>query len=830
MKKTSLLLTCTGAVLVLGLAACNGGGGGGGSVDPDTYTYRGYSASLATNWNPHSWETNADSGVLDYLSEGFVSLQPKDTAKGEYQWAFDMAESVTDVTKSSKSDLVKYVGMTQEEADDYVNGLEAGNEGQYVYQIKLRDGLKWQDGSAINADSFINSGKLLLDPKMKNYRANNYVAGTSAIAGGFGYYYAGAKGYFDATTKYSTFEPSIYGDLVFCLSGELSGKTVYSPSYLTSYFAEYEYTYEEILDYFEYYGGPAATDNQKLEGKTLSEIVGDPTLKAIWDADVEFWCSTPNEELTFFVTESELPEATWDTVGLYKVDDKTFNYVMETPLDRSQTLVSFTSNWLVHEKTYNDNKDTSGALTTTTYGTKVATTMSFGPYKLESLQESKQMVFVQNENWWGYTKQADGTLKSEALFEVDGKKVEQFKTTKIVIDVLDDAAAKQKFLAGELTEYSPTAAELPEYALSDALYQVDETYTMSLFFNSNLDALKEMDKSKGNTNSVVLSNTEFRKAFSLAIDRAEWVGATEAYKPAYALLNNLYYYDVWNNPQSQYRSSEPAMQAVCKLYGVEYGAGKTYATLEEAYKSITGYNLTEAQKLMKSACEALTQGGLYKAGDAITIKLGYAAGALQDAQLQQIALLNKYINAAAAGSGFGTITLEGVGNISNRYKAVPEGEYAIGYGAWGGAAFAPFGMMQLYCDPDYTSVNEIACYDPTTEELKIEFEYKGQLFSDTMTWQKWSQSMEGTGKYANADNEIKLRILATLEEGFLERFYRIPLAGSTASFLLGYQVSYLTEEYNIMYGFGGLRLMKYNYTDKGWAKYVSDHGGKIDYK
>ena len=46
-----------------------------------------------------------------------------------------------------------------------------------------------------------------------------------------------------------------------------------------------------------------------------------------------------------------------------------------------------------------------------------------------------------------------------------------------------------------------------------------------------------------------------------------------------------------------------------------------------------------------------------------------------------------------------------------------------------------------------------------------------------------------------------------------------PLAGSTSSFLLGFQVSYITEEYNIMYGFGGFRLMKFNYSDADWESF-----------
>ena len=112
---------------------------------------------------------------------------------------------------------------------------------------------------------------------------------------------------------------------------------------------------------------------------------------------------------------------------------------------------------------------------------------------------------------------------------------------------MTDDAAKQAFLKGQLDTWSPSAEELLNYSTSEQLYQVDETYTMRFFFHTNLDSLKEMDASLGNTNSVVLSNENFRKAMSLALDRADWVSATPGYKPAYSVLSSLYFYDVYES-------------------------------------------------------------------------------------------------------------------------------------------------------------------------------------------------------------------------------------------------------------------------------------------
>jgi oligopeptide transport system substrate-binding protein len=265
------------------------------------------------------------------------------------------------------------------------------------------------------------------------------------------------------------------------------------------------------------------------------------------------------------------------------------------------------------------------------------------------------------------------------------------------------------------------------------------------------------------------------------------------------------------------------MEAICRLYGVKYGEGARYKTLDEAYASITGYDLGAARALMKKAADELSSGGVYKKGEEVRVRVAFSAGALSSDDNKLISLLNKYLNAAAENSGFGTITLEAVGNVENRYSAVPSGEYAVGYGAWGGAAFYPFRHFELYMDPDKYSVNEAACYDPKKDVLTLSV--GGENVS--MTWQEWSRSMLGSGRYAAALVSKKLEVCARLEEAFLSTYYRIPLYSSTESTLLSHQCDYYTDEYNIMYGFGGLRLLSYRYNDGEWASAVRDG---VDYK
>ena len=769
---------------------------------PATYTYRTYSSSLGNNWNPHTWETSADDSIQSYLSTPLATMQVKDSENGIYQWIFEAASDVIDVTKEHQDDLTKFActlpeGKTAEEI----------TEG-YVYEIKLNPEMRWENGTPINADTYIYSMKALLDPAMKNYRANLYYAGESAVAGGAAYYYQGSTAYLPIGVDTGVYlENGAVEDLyvdVFNFWGAEGYKDAEgneTPQYVS------------VLDETAYSADGAGED--EYSGKALYEYFAP-------GGQYESYAGT-----YLFNTQTYEDGVDYDaTVGCYKVDDYTIRYVCQSYLDRNYFLTSCTSNWLVYEDLYEAGKDTSGTLVTTNYGTSMETSMSYGAYKLASLQKDKQIVFVQNEEWYGYEKQEDGSLLSMTPYEVDGEHIQRYQTTSVIIDVMDDAAAKQAFLKGELSEWAPTPDDLVTYSTSEQLYKVDETYTQSFFFNCGLENLKVMDESKGNQNSVVLSNVNFRKAMSLAIDRQEYAAATQGYKPAYSLLNSLYYYDVYNDPTSSYRNSDEAMTAIVNLYEVEYGEGTPYATLRDAYKSINGYNKTEATALFTKACEELVAAGLYTAGDPIHIRIGFKKGALDSSDNQVGEVIQRQLNAALEGTGFGTLELELVGNINDRYGDTAKGEYAIGYGAWGGAAFYPFRNFQVYCDPDQYSIHEAGCWDPKTETLTLNV--NGEEV--TMTWQAWSQCMVGTGTYSNADFPTKLSILSQMEEQYLKKYYRIPLAGTTACTMLSYQINYYTDEYNIMYGFGGLELTNYNYTDAEWAEFVAEEGGVLSYE
>ena len=168
MKK--LLSLVLAVVMVFGLVACGGNGGETKPVETTPvaeaaeYTLNYYTEALGTVWNPHNWDTNGDSAILGYLETPLASMSILDSENGVYQWVYEAATYVKDVTKENQGDLTKYQvtlpeGVTAEE-------VESG----YVYEIGLNPDMKWENGTPINADTYIYSMKQLLNPDMRNYR------------------------------------------------------------------------------------------------------------------------------------------------------------------------------------------------------------------------------------------------------------------------------------------------------------------------------------------------------------------------------------------------------------------------------------------------------------------------------------------------------------------------------------------------------------------------------------------------------------------------------------------------------------------------------------
>ena len=103
------------------------------------YTYNDYASSLATNWNPHTWEMDVDRAILDFVASPFVDISIDDSNESIYQWVYEMATEVNDVTASNLSDLTKY-------GSAFTGTPDSG----YVYEIKLNPDACWQNGERLS--------------------------------------------------------------------------------------------------------------------------------------------------------------------------------------------------------------------------------------------------------------------------------------------------------------------------------------------------------------------------------------------------------------------------------------------------------------------------------------------------------------------------------------------------------------------------------------------------------------------------------------------------------------------------------------------------------
>lgn len=811
-----LLALFLALAMVFTLASCGGGtkttdptttGQGGEDTptttpapvveDEGTYTYREAWSAGPLNWNPHSWEMNTESAFMDYVIAPFVYATFD--GEGGWMWAYDAATAVTDIT------------ATFPDKEQY--GVPADATEKYVYEIKLRPEMKWEDGTPITADDYVESAKRLLDPYMKNYRSNSYTTGESEVANAALYINndkAGQPVYADVAgaepealegkDMYLTFvEPCVF-------FGEPAEKYYndekYAPNFVVNeedIFAKYTESGEKYIPF---------TEDMIPELNAIAESFGD---------------ANPEAYLEFLVydTGEVYEEMPWENVGIVKVDDYTILYILERPLSMFYMMSNLTGNWLVKTDLYDANMKTVEDLKATDYGTDGDKFMSCGPYRIIGYEKDKQIRLERNPHYWAFK---DGKFNPE-----NG----MYRADYVTIDIVEDEATREQlFLSGQIDTHGLNAEKMVRFKKSDRIYFADETYTARYIFATSLEALQARDEEKGSGCRAVLNNKNFRKALSRSIDRAKYCAeATSGFKPAYFLLNSLYFYDIEHDENSVYRDTQYAKRAVLNLYDVECSDDQ----VDAEYAKITGRNLDEAKELFTQAYQEVVDAGIYNGEDLVPIEIMVSPSELTPQHIKQQQLMQEFWDEGTAGTPFeGKIKVEFESGDKKRYDNVAHGKNMAIHGAWGGAAFYPFSIIRVYCNPEYMGgldkIHESNGWNPGEATLEMTINRAdGTTVTETRTFADWSDQINGNGEYAE-DGLEKLQVLAQLETGILETYQCIPLGTYTSAFLLSYKVDYALDDYHIMYGWGGFRFLEFNYTDQEWAEFVKDQGGTLDYE
>ena len=802
---------------------------------PDTYTYQDSVSTLASNWNPHTYQTNDDAypvetgririGLYDIIfNDELHPVEGKDPFTGYVVIPEMAASEPVDVTEQIKAEHPEF------------NIPDAATSG-YAYTIDLNPDACWEDGTPINADTYVYSMKQLLNPDLLNYRATDMYAQQFCIAGAEAYANGGQTAWTDSYGAYAL------ADLVKGEDGNYytaDGKAVgigldvaldwTSGDTLKDYVEAYGDSYFDLTNWETLVGMMDAKGVIRLNDETLALFTPVTTGNEAWgetDADL------PN----YFVTGTDYPEVEYEgTVGLYKSGDYQITLVLGKSLAGFNLLYSLTSNWIVYEDLYESCLTETNGVWSSTYNTSVETTMSYGPYKLTEFQTDKFMKFEKNENWYGWT---DG--QHQYVDPTDGQTYDMYQTDVIECEVVAEAATRKlMFLKGELMGYGLQAEDFATYRNSDYIYFTPAETIYFLILNGYKEAINGREAADDFDTSAYDLQTQtlksFKSAMAVSFDKELFCSTiSPARSGGYGIIGTAYVYDV--DTGSLYRDTDQAKQVLCDFYGVNVA---DYANLDEAVASITGYDPELAKELYTQAFqEALDAGYITdNDGDGIcdqTIQLEYSMSSDSDFMTKTIDYMNEKLKEVTAGTPYdGKIVIVKsalYGNDwSNKIKAGLADTVLAG---WSGSVLDPFGLTDLYVNPDYQY--DAGWFNADTVSLTLTID--GEEI--TMNLRQWSDALNGATVTIGdkgycfgdgiADVDTRLTILAAIEGEILKAGNYIPMMQNASAALLSQQVYYVVEEYNPVCGRGGIQYMKYNYSDAEWAEYVASEGGELTY-
>lgn len=791
---------------------------------PESYIFKDSVSTLATNWNPHTYQTSDDSYPADYLRVGLYSfifndelnpVEGKDPFSG-YKIIPEMAASEpVDVTEQVKAEHPEY------------NIPESATSG-YAYTIELNPDCTWEDGTPINADTYVESMKRLLDPKLINYRASDYYSGDLCIAGAEAYANAGKTTYSDLAGSLALADLVKGDDGVYTTA---DGNLVY----LGVDFALEQTGGNTLKDYVDAYGDAYFG---MTNWETLVGMMDENGLIPLTDENLALygdvttanpaWNETEADLPNYFVVAKTFGEANFDNVGIYKNDEYSITLVFGKSLKGFYLLYNLSSNWIVDVDLYDACLKQTGDGWTSTYNTSVETTKSYGPYKMSSYEADKAMHFVKNENWWGYN---DG--KHVYVDPVDGETYEMYMTTEVDCQVVAEAdTRKLMFLKGQLMGYGLQADDFATYRNSEYIHFTPDETIYFLIFNGYKDAINEreaaadFDTTKYDLQTMTL--TSFRKAFAVTYDK-ELFAATisPARSGGYGLIGAAYLYDPETG--ARYRDTDQAKKALCDFYSVDVSA---YASLDEAVNSITGYDPVAAKELFVQAYNEAIEAGYITDTDGDgksdqIVRIEYCSSATSDFMVKTIAYLNEKLSEVTVGTPFeGKIEIYESAPYGNDWSnKIKSGLSDVVLGGWSGSALNPFGLSDLYVNPSYQY--DAKWFDATKVDMTLTIEGE-ELTTDLKSW---SDALNGTTitigeKQYNfgADQvnvEERLDILAGIEAAVLNTYDYIPMLQNAGASLLSQQVFYVVDEYNPIMGRGGIAYMKYNYTESEWTDFVN---------
>jgi len=830
------------AMVVSVLAACNNDPVD--PVEPATFKqaeYNTYTATMPSNWNEFTYADNNDTQIMNYIGSSFFSYDYKfeDDKKfnedgsinkdgivpGAYTTNYSAATKLEDVTASVDAKW----GYTDAQKE----------EGGYAWKITLRDDLKWDDGTPIKAADFVYSMKELLDPAFMNFRANTYYD-TLMIKNSKIYFFQNEEGTYEVVGNlYASNQEAIdagatlYIDVwgAWGAEGYLDENGNACPQWLA------------VTDETVY-------NNAEGSDPTSGKIVYD-TYMGMPDYAPEFEVGGGYSSMMAVYVENVNRDVAWDSVGIYSIDeenaiviclDKTYSFLTEEGELSVWAPYYLSSLPVVHKDKYEASKIAPAAgatLWTSNYNSSLATTASWGPYKLSEFEAGSHYKLVKNENWYGWN--LEDNKNQYNITAINCRKIDEFATQWM------------GFLNGTLDDATLQTENVADYLNSKYVYFTSTstgTFGMQLF--SDLEVLKNSENNNG-----ILAIQEFRHALNMGLNRSDivekiWPGSAT---PCFGLLNVAYYYDIENSPEledgGQYRNTVLAKEGILRAYGYTQGENGKWSSgelkdldLEEAYETLTGYNPVAAKEKMVAAIEELTNNAEYYGYDATkNITLVYGSSQDTDKQRFRAEYLQGVLDDLTAGTALeNKIDVVFDASAGAQWaEAFRTGKTQIGFGyGFSGNGFNPFDIVGAFVNPE-DSLNYHMYWDTSAIDLTLTMpsgDYEGAGETITMSVQNWYFCLNGLAASENqaktynwsegyAPVEARLTVLSALEEIVLKESRSIMLIADSGGSFLGAKFSYFSEDEHTFMGFGGIRYMEVNYTDEEWADFVKANNNDL---
>lgn len=789
-----------------------------------TYTYDYAMAEFPTNWSPFRNETATDSEILDYIVASFYTFDYNDTMDG-YQFVPQMA-----------------VGEPEDITSQYVGqyGVEAGDTAK-VWKVTIRDDIKWEDGTPINANDFVTSIKLMLDPVAQNGRADLYYASTFQVHNAKNYRYSGQYAYSPMiSVNYGDDEyiaPDAFElteDGYFTVNGQdvaayLHGGGNWDPDNgLDAYYGAFpDFFVKDGVDlYTDVFEANADDDGYFKVNQEVYEALAHVVATLHEYADVESYAADEGdyayiewEELCYYG--AAYPDMDFSEVGVFSTSDYEVCFALDTPLNGFYLKYSMPS-YLVKEDLYNSCASESNGVYTNSYGTSAETTASYGPYKLVSFQADKEYVLEKNENFFGFE---------------EG----QYQTTHIKVQCIAEPATRlESFLTGNLDSYGLNADDMATYASSEFTYYTPGDATYFIVFNPDPTALANMQAAAGsNINKTILTVKEFRQALSFAVDRNAFTLVTApTNNAAFGLFSELIISDP--DAGTSYRSLPEAKQVLADFWGVSDEIGNMYSDIDEALESISGYNLEMAKEKFTEAYNIAIERGLMDEDDVVQILIGTPNSTSVFYNNGYEFLVNSYTEAVIGTPLEGKLTFVRDDTLGNGFgDAVRTNQVDMTFGVgFTGSTLDPYSLVSVYTTDQTLRYN--THWDTTTVPMTVSL--SGTNYTASIA--DWTDTLsgipitivaeDGTAKTysagsADGNPTERVAILVAIEGAVLDTYETLPLMNDSSAGMKGMQIQYYTENYVFGMGRGGIQYMTYNYSDQEWAEFVASQGGTLNY-